>query len=372
MSVADFEVVERPGAGLRGADGRRGRRAAATSCSPAARRRAPPTRSSSTRSRRSGSTLDADDVLVRRRALRRARRRALQLRMIQECAARTRWRAGLRSQVERMQGRARARGRRRGLRARSCGRPARPSSISCCSGIGPDGHTASLFPDQPSLFGPRPARRRRAARPGLEPFVPRVSLTLPALTARAPGRRAGRGQRQGRRDRRRVRPGRRARIRTCPRRCSRRRPSELTVLLDPDAAARLDGARADVSREVIGVDLGGTKVAVARLSGRRLSTRRSSRPSVGLRRAASSRWPRWSQSMRGDELDGVGIGVPSVVEFATGRVDLLGQHPARRRAAARRARRAARRAGVRRQRRHRRGAGRGPRRASCGWSPATW
>jgi 6-phosphogluconolactonase len=49
-------------------------------------------------------------------------------------------------------------------------------------GIGPDGHTASLFPGQPSLF----VRDRLAvavSEAGLEPFVPRVSMTIPALTA---------------------------------------------------------------------------------------------------------------------------------------------------------------------------------------------
>jgi 6-phosphogluconolactonase len=49
-------------------------------------------------------------------------------------------------------------------------------------GIGPDGHTASLFPGQQSL-----SERERLAigvpEAGLEPFVPRVTLTLPALGA---------------------------------------------------------------------------------------------------------------------------------------------------------------------------------------------
>jgi 6-phosphogluconolactonase len=49
-------------------------------------------------------------------------------------------------------------------------------------GIGSDGHTASLFPDQDSL-----SERSRLVvgvpEAGLEPFVPRISLTLNALAA---------------------------------------------------------------------------------------------------------------------------------------------------------------------------------------------
>jgi 6-phosphogluconolactonase len=49
-------------------------------------------------------------------------------------------------------------------------------------GIGPDGHCASLFPGQETL-----QERSRLVvgvpQAGLEPFVPRVSMTIPALTA---------------------------------------------------------------------------------------------------------------------------------------------------------------------------------------------
>jgi len=49
-------------------------------------------------------------------------------------------------------------------------------------GLGPDGHMASLFPDQEAL-----AERSRLVvgveRPGREPIVPRVTLTLPTLAA---------------------------------------------------------------------------------------------------------------------------------------------------------------------------------------------
>jgi 6-phosphogluconolactonase len=46
-------------------------------------------------------------------------------------------------------------------------------------GIGADGHTASLFPNAPTL--PERTRRVLPAEAGLEPFVDRVTLTLPAL-----------------------------------------------------------------------------------------------------------------------------------------------------------------------------------------------
>src|SRR5207248_7658250 len=50
-------------------------------------------------------------------------------------------------------------------------------------GLGPDGHTASLFPGSPAVE----ERERLAvtAEAGLEPFVPRVTMTVPALTAAA-------------------------------------------------------------------------------------------------------------------------------------------------------------------------------------------
>ena len=47
-------------------------------------------------------------------------------------------------------------------------------------GIGPDGHCASLFPDQASL-NERSRSVVGVEEAGLEPFVPRVSMTLPRL-----------------------------------------------------------------------------------------------------------------------------------------------------------------------------------------------
>ena len=49
-------------------------------------------------------------------------------------------------------------------------------------GVGPDGHVASLFPNAPTL---RETRRVLPAEAGLEPFVDRVTLSIPALRSAA-------------------------------------------------------------------------------------------------------------------------------------------------------------------------------------------
>jgi 6-phosphogluconolactonase len=50
-------------------------------------------------------------------------------------------------------------------------------------GIGPDGHTASLFPNAPALE--ERVLLATAAAPGLEPWVERVTMTIPALASAA-------------------------------------------------------------------------------------------------------------------------------------------------------------------------------------------
>ncbi|MGH2875718.1 MAG: ROK family protein [Solirubrobacteraceae bacterium] len=71
---------------------------------------------------------------------------------------------------------------------------------------------------------------------------------------------------------------------------------------------------------VAGVDLGGTKIAVASLEGQVLSESMIEPTERDDQTALIDQLVRMVKVCQGEQLDGVGLGAPSVVEFATGRV----------------------------------------------------
>jgi glucokinase len=72
--------------------------------------------------------------------------------------------------------------------------------------------------------------------------------------------------------------------------------------------------------DVIGLDLGGTKIAVARLRGDELSNSTMKPTNLTGQDALIDQLVEMIEGCRGEELDAVGLGVPSIVEFAKGRV----------------------------------------------------
>ncbi len=131
-------------------------------------------------------------------------------------------------------------------------------------GLGPDGHVASLYPDQPTLDVTD--RRVIGAEAKLEPFIDRVTLTLPMLRAadevlflvagadkaeaaqRAFARRAVAIDARQPRARGRREDRRRARRRRCIAALGRLLPPVLDVAPDPERRARSE-RQADAAEE---------------------------------------------------------------------------------------------------------------------------
>jgi glucokinase len=75
-----------------------------------------------------------------------------------------------------------------------------------------------------------------------------------------------------------------------------------------------------MSRQLIGVDVGGTKVSVASLTEAGLDSPRIMPTAAAGEQALVDEVVRAVEDVRGPDAAAIGVGVPSVVEFATGRV----------------------------------------------------
>jgi 6-phosphogluconolactonase len=108
-------------------------------------------------------------------------------------------------------------------------------------GLGPDAHTASLFPRDAAL-GVRDRLVIAVERPGMAPIVPRVTLTLPVFNAAREVVFLAAGEDKAAASRRAFEgPGEP----DAPASLVRPRSGSLTALLDPAAAGELGGAAGD-------------------------------------------------------------------------------------------------------------------------------
>ena len=237
-----------------------------------------------------------------------------------------------------------ARKRRPRLRARADESGAAAASTSCCSGIGPDGHTALAVPDQPSLRRELATGGRGAA--GRAGAV-RAAHIDDALHASGSDRR--RGVLVSGAPRRTPSPPPSARMRSPSPRpvvAARALRDNVTVLLDPAAPPC-------APMTLLGVDLGGTKVAVRNAArARRCPAVRSLDPQT-CRAAGADRRSlcRWSPGASEDLEAWESASRRSSSRHRPGR--FLGQHAATPTCPCARSCESGRRAGVRRQRRDR-------------------
>lgn len=75
-----------------------------------------------------------------------------------------------------------------------------------------------------------------------------------------------------------------------------------------------------MSDQFIGIDVGGTKIATASLRGGELGERQNLLTEVGSQEKLVSQLVAAVEAERGPDARAVGIGVPSLIEFATGRI----------------------------------------------------